>query len=552
MALKGVQLDREMFSCSICLELLRDPVTIPCGHNYCMSCIQGYWDDKNVYSCPECRQVVTPRPVLVKNTMLSHLVEELKKTKPAASADNCYAGPEDVACDVCTGRKLKAFKSCLVCVASYCAEHLQPHFDAAPLKKHSLVQPSKKLQESICSHHDEVMKMFCRTDKQQICYLCSVEAHKGHDTVSAAAERSERQKELEVTRKTIKQKIQDKEKNINVLQNKMKAIDATADKAVEDSEKIFTELVRLVVKRGSDVKQQIRTQQTSEVKRVRELQVKLEKEITELKKSDSELQRLSNTLDHIQFLQIYPSLSQVGRSTESAGINIHLWYFENITAAVSETRDKLKNCLRETDQNISHTGNRVDTLLSQSEPKTRAEFLKYSRSIRLDSNTANAQLYLSEGNRAATIRNTVQCHSNHPERFSDWWQVLSKEPLTRRCYWEVEWRGEAACIAVAYGSISRTGTGNQCGFGYNNKSWALYVTKDSCEFMHNDLSSPVQGPRSSRVGVYLDHKRGVLSFYSVTESMTLLHRAKTTFTQPLHAGLYLYHIGDMAEFIHLK
>ncbi|KAL4007563.1 hypothetical protein ACER0C_001415 [Sarotherodon galilaeus] len=455
MAQKGVQLDRETFSCSICLDLLKDPVTTACGHSYCMNCIKSFWDEedrKGIHSCPQCRKTFTPRPVLEKNTMLAALVEQLKKTGlQAAPADHCYAGPEDVACDVCTGRKLKAIKSCLSCPASYCEKHLQPHYDAAPLKKHKLVAPSKKLQENICSRHDEVMKIFCRTDQQSICYLCTMDEHKGHETVPAAAERTEKQKELEVRRLNIQQRIQEQEKDVKLLQQEVEAINGCADKAVEDSEKMFTELIRLIQKRSSDVKQQVRSQQETEVSRVKELQEKLEQEIAELKRKDGELEQLSHTEDHNQFLHNYPSLSALSESTHSSSINIRpLSYFEDVTAAVSETRDKLQDILREEWTNISLTVTEVDVLLSPPEPKTRAEFLKYSHEITLDPNTAHRR------------------------------------------------------------------------------------------------------PRSSRVGVYLDHRAGILSFYSVSETMTLLHRVQTTFTQPLYAGVWLWDDGATAELIKVK
>nr|XP_024656491.1 tripartite motif-containing protein 16-like [Maylandia zebra] len=547
------QMDQTKFCCSVCLDLLKDPVTIPCGHSYCMNCIKSFWDEeekKKIYSCPQCRRTFTPRPALEKNLLVEDLVEELKKTGlQAAPADHCYAGPEDVACDFCTGRKMKAFKSCLFCLASYCEKHLQTHYDSPTFKKHKLVEPSKKLQENICSRHDEVMKMFCRTDQQSICYLCSVDEHKGHDTVSAAAERTERQRELEVSRQNIQQRIQDREKDVKLLQQEVEAINQSADQTVEHSEKIFTELIHLIQKRSSDVKQQIRSQQETEVSRVKELQEKLEQEITELKRKDAELKQLSHTEDHIQFLHNYPSLSALSESTDSSSINIRpLSYFKDVTAAVSEVRDKLQDILREERTNISLTVTEVDVLLSQPEPKTRAGFLKYSCEITLDPNTAYKQLLLSEGNRKVTVEYQQQSYSDHPDRFTGCCQVLSRESLTGRCYWEVEWRGGGVDVAVAYKNISRAGSG----FGRNDKSWSLECYNNSYTFWYNNIQTRVSGPRSSRVGVYLDHRAGILSFYSVSETMTLLHRVQTTFTQPLYAGLWLYVYGATAELIKLK
>ncbi|KAM7018082.1 E3 ubiquitin/ISG15 ligase TRIM25-like [Tautogolabrus adspersus] len=256
MAQKGVQLDRETFSCSICLDLLKDPVTVPCGHSYCMNCIKTHWDKEEkmkIYSCPLCRQTFPARPVLLKKHHVGSFSGGAEETGlKAAPADHCYAGPEDVACDFCAKRKLKAQRSCLQCLASYCEKHLQPHFEVAPLKKHKLVEPSKKLQENVCSRHDEVMKMFCRTDQQSICYLCSVDEHKGHNTVSAAAEMTKKQKELEVSRQNIQQRIQDTEKDVKLLQQEVKAINGSADKAVEGSEKIYNEMIRVMEKRRSD------------------------------------------------------------------------------------------------------------------------------------------------------------------------------------------------------------------------------------------------------------------------------------------------------------
>ncbi|XP_076003105.1 tripartite motif-containing protein 16-like [Genypterus blacodes] len=476
------------------------------------------------------------------------LVEQLKKTElQAAPADHCYAEPTDVGCDFCTGIKLKAIKSCLQCVASYCEQHLQPHYDVAPFKKHKLVEPSTKIQENICSLHKEVMKMFCHTDQQCICYLCSLDEHKGHHTVSAAAKRKERQRELGGSQQQVQQRIQDRQIDVKVLQQEVKDINQSAEKAVRYSEEIFSQLIRLMEKRSSDVKQQIRSQQKTKVSGAEELQEKLEQEITELRRKDAELQQLSHTEDHIQFLHNYPSLPHLSESTHSASINIRpLRHFEEVTAAVSKVRDQLPNMLSEGWTKISLTLTDLDVSLSPAEPKTRAGLLRYSQEITMDPNTAHTLLLLSEGNRKVTLMNEPQSHSAHPDRFTNWAQVLSTESLTGRCYWEVERRRRGVIVAVTYKDIKRRG--NESGFGYNEKSWSIYhYYNNSWTFTHNIIRTDLSGSPSSRVGVYLNQPAGLLSFYNVSDTMTLLHRVQTTFTQPLYAGLWLWNVGDTAE-----
>ena len=364
----------------------------------------------------------------------------------------------------------------------------------------------------------------------------------------AAAEMAQ----LGLRRQTIQQRVQDTEKDVKLLQQEEEALNGSADKAVKDSERIFTDMIQLMKKRSSDVKQQIRSQQQTEVRRVRELQERLEQEITELKRRDHELKQLSDTEDHNPFLHNYPSLSPLSESTHSSSFRIRpLRHFEDVTAAVSQVRGRLQDILSETETEILQIVSQVDVLLPQPEPQTRADFLRYSQEITLDPNTAYRQLLLSEGNRKVTNVGKDQSYSNHPDRFTVWSQVLSRESLTGRCYWEVKVRG-AVRVAVTYKDISRAGLSLECGFGVNDKSWSLHCGGNSYVFYYNDIVTPVSGPVSSRVGVYLDHRAGVLSFYRVSDTMTLLHRVQTTFTQPLYAGVWVYYPGDTAKFCKLK
>ncbi|KAJ0005389.1 hypothetical protein NQD34_015283 [Periophthalmus magnuspinnatus] len=535
-------LDQEAFSCSVCLDLLKDPVTIPCGHSYCRNCVQQHWDqedEKQLYSCPECRLSFSPRPALVKNIILAAVLEQMKKTAPPAAL--CYAGPEDVSCDVCTGRKLRAVQSCLQCMASYCERHLQPHYEAGEFKEHQLVAPSHRLQENICSQHDKVMDLFCCSDQQLLCSLC-VDQHKGHDIVTSASERAQRQAELPARRALLLQSLQHKETDLKRLQQEAQDIRSSAQTAVQRSNDSFRDMALLLDKRRSEVEQQIRSQEDTQLSPVQELQDQLQQDVRGLKRSLSELDTLDLTQDHNQFIQRYASLSPHTQSTEPATIHTgDRGYFEEVTRAVSKLRDTLQLTLSP-----------VQVLLPPAELRSREDFLYYSTEITLDPNTAHTRLSLSDGNRRVTRLRDHQTYPDHPDRFSDRCQLLSRESLTGRCYWEVEWSGEGVYIAVSYREIQRKGKSDECGFGHSEKSWALLCNKTSCSFRFNKVVSQVSGPVGSRIGVYLDHSAGVLAFYSVSEStMSLLHRVQTRFTRPLYTGVWIGP-GATAHFPKLK
>ncbi|XP_064190335.1 tripartite motif-containing protein 16-like isoform X21 [Anguilla rostrata] len=545
MAEGGGLLDQEKFSCAICLDLLKDPVAIHCGHSFCMGCIKGCWDQDDhtgVYSCPQCRETFTPRPVLRKNTMLAEVVGKLKKTGlQTAPPAHCYAGPGDVPCDVCTGRKLKAVKSCLVCLATYCETHLQPHYESPAFKKHKLVEATGNLQEKICSHHDKLLEVYCRTDQQCICYLCTMDDHRGHDTVSAAAERTEKQKQLGATQSKLQQRIQEREKELQDLRQAVQSIKCSAQAAVEDSERIFTELIRSIERRRSEVKELIRDQEKAEVSRAERLLERLEQEIVELRRRDAELEQLSHTEDHIHFLQSCQSLCAPPGPEDFPSITVSpLVSFEAVRKSVSELKERLEDFCQAELAKISMTVGKVHIV----EPRTREDFLQYSCQLTLDPNTAYKYLRLSEGNRKVTRVAEIQSYPDHPDRFEYWPQVLCREGLTGCCYWEAEWSGEdGVSIAVSYKEIIRKGRGDDCHLGYNYKSWRLYCSPTSFSFRYNTETIKISVPPTFRVGVYLDHGAGTLSFYSISDTMTLLHRVQTIFTQPLYPG-FGFHAGS--------
>ncbi|XP_062386841.1 stonustoxin subunit beta-like [Sardina pilchardus] len=180
----------------------------------------------------------------------------------------------------------------------------------------------------------------------------------------------------------------------------------------------------------------------------------------------------------------------------------------------------------------------------------RGELRNYACELTLDPNTAHRLLYLSEGNRKVT-RVSEQPYPDHPERFDSYFQVLCREGLTGRCYWEAEWSGGGVYIAVAYKSTPRTqGSEESSWFGYNAKSWSLDCSGISYSALHNSKRTVIPAPSSSssRVGVYLDWPAGTLSFYSVSSNtLTHLHTFHSTFTEPLYPGFWVWDSNSLVS-----
>ncbi|XP_076126755.1 tripartite motif-containing protein 16-like [Alosa pseudoharengus] len=569
--------NEDLLMCPICLDLLKDPVTILCGHNYCMGCIKGCWDQedqKGVYNCPQCRQTFAPRPVLNKNNVVAELVAQLRTTRiQAAPPALSTAGPGNVECDICTGRKLKAVKSCLDCLLSYCGTHFKAHNELHPGRNHLVIDATGQLQERICSRHKKVFEIFCRTDQSCICYLCTMDEHKGHDTVTAVAECYNKQKQLGQTQRRFQQRIQEREKELQELRKAVETLKHSAQTAVEDSERIFTEMIRSIERRRSEVTELIRAQEKAEVSRAEGLLKKLEQEIAELKRRDAELEQLSHTEDHINFLKNVVSVTAAPCRPVSTSMSFSQSFsFETVKESVSAVKvqleEKLEGIFKQEVAKISAAVTHIQIIQSLeytdpelpvrrtdskeelppymsdvqavfTEPVTRDEFLKYSCHFTLDPNTAHRTLHLSEGNRRVERRAELQSYADHPGRFDRWQQVLCGEGVSGRCYWEVEWSGHVF-IGVSYKSISRKGSGAECGFGHNDQSWSVYSYSSSTSFKHNNKETKLPLVASFRIGVYVDHRAGTLAFYSISDTMTLLHRVQNTFTHTLYPGFWIF------------
>ncbi|XP_046707476.1 E3 ubiquitin-protein ligase TRIM47-like [Silurus meridionalis] len=308
-------LSKEQLLCPICLDVFTDPVTTPCGHNFCKSCLTQCLIESQHCYCPLCKEKITKKPELKINTTLREVADNFKKK-------NVPYKPE-VLCDVCTGEKVKAAKSCLDCCASFCKSHLGSHTYVPRLKKHKLINPVEKLEDYICQKHEKALELFCRDDQTCVCQFCIEGDHKNHNTVPIEKESRVRKAQLWKTQTDVQQIIQDRLNKINEIKHSVELSKRNTEKEKADSVEVFTALIRSIERSQAELLKLMEEEQKAAEMQAEELIKELEQEITVLQRRDTELEKLSHTEDHLHLLQVYSSMCSLPHTKNWTEISIN-------------------------------------------------------------------------------------------------------------------------------------------------------------------------------------------------------------------------------------
>ncbi|XP_078137950.1 E3 ubiquitin-protein ligase TRIM39 [Centroberyx gerrardi] len=427
---------------------------------------------------------------------------------------------EEVLCDVCLGEdRPKAVKSCLVCLTSYCEEHLKSH--TARFTKHKLMEPVANMEDRMCPKHERLLELFCKKDQTCVCVLCTETDHRAHYTVPVEREWTEKKAQLKRTEIDVQQMIQDRLKKVEEIKHSVELNKASAQKEIADSMQVFSELVRSIQRTQAELVLAIEEKQRQTERCAEGLITELEQEITELKRRNTDLENVART-DHIHFLQSFPALSTPPSVKDWSGTNVPTDMCVGITRrAVSK---------------LQATLNEMINKLAESEIK---KILKYTADLTLDPDTANPWLQLSQDRRQVRHLGAWQDLPDNPDRFDTVVIVLGHEGFTSgRHYWEVQVGDKDDWyLGVARSSVNRKGRISvSTAQGY----WALAMKKG--QEYRVSTSPPLLltlDNKPKRVGVYVDYEEGQVSFYDV-RARTHIYTFKDRFMEKILPFFYLY------------
>ncbi|XP_074487482.1 E3 ubiquitin-protein ligase TRIM21-like isoform X2 [Sebastes fasciatus] len=501
----------DQFLCSICLDVFTDPVSTPCGHNFCKNCITEHWNTSDRCQCPMCKEVFTIRPDLRVNTFISEMVVQFRHSEQQVSK------PGEVPCDVCTGTKLKALKSCLMCLASYCETHLEPHLTASRLKRHQLIDPVENLEDRMCTKHDKPLELFCKTDQTCVCMLCLVLDHKLHNVVPLKEEYKEKKAELGKTEAEIQQMIQKRRLKIQEIKHSVDLSEEDADREIAEGVQVFTALKESVERGQANLINTIKEKQKTTEKQAEAFIKELEQEISELKTRRTEVEQLSRSEDQLHLLQSVQSLKAAPPTKDWTEVSVRPSTYEGtVVKAVAQLEKTLNKEMKK--------------LVAESELK---RVQQYAVDVTLDPDTAHPELILSDDGKQVNDSDVRKNLPDNPERFSNHVNVLGKQSFSSgRFYFEVQVKGKTNwCLGVARESINRKGNitlSPQHGY------WTIWL-RDGNEYKALDVSRVSLSLKSQpqMVGVFVDYEERLVSFYDVDAAALIYSFTGCCFTEKL-------------------
>ncbi|XP_062418953.1 E3 ubiquitin-protein ligase TRIM21-like [Pungitius pungitius] len=526
-------LTEDQFLCSICLDVFTHPVTTPCGHNFCKACITDHWDVNVPPNCPNCKEGFNTRPELRVNTFISEMAAQFRlsaqQKASSSSSEQQAAQPGEVPCDVCTGTKVKALKSCLVCLVSYCEAHLEPHLTMSGLKRHQLMDPVEKLEARMCTKHDKLLELFCKTDQMCVCMLCTVLDHKNHDVVPLREEYEGKKAELGKTEAEVQQMIQKRRLKIQEIKHSVKLSEEQADTEVEEGVLVFSALKESVERSQVELMDTIKEKQRKTQKEAEGFIKELEQEISELKKRSTEVEQLSRSQDHLHLLESFRTLNTAPPTKDWTGVRVSPPSYNGaVVRAVNQLEEKLSKQMKKL----------LEEKLSKQMKKLLEEKLKRVQQsavdVTLDPDTAHPRLILSDDGKQVRHGDVKKNLPDNPERFNFCFVVLGKQSLSSgRFYYEVQVKGKTDWdLGVVRKSINRKRFSS---LSPQNGYWVICLRN---QYVYKAFADhPVcfsLGSRPEKVGVFVDYEEGLVSFLDVDAAALIYSFTSCCFTEKLY------------------
>ncbi|XP_051247939.1 zinc finger protein RFP-like isoform X5 [Dicentrarchus labrax] len=517
MATASSLLSEEKFLCSVCLDVFTDPVTTPCGHNFCSACIHKYWDSSDMCQCPLCKRVFSPRPELLVNTVMSELAADYKTLVQAKASPPGTQLPEtaDVPCDICSEKKVNAVKSCLTCLASFCEVHLEPHRRVAGLKSHTLLDPVKNLDDRMCKTHSKITELYCRTDQACICVMCFKTDHKGHNVVPLEEEYEAVMARKDETVANIQKMIQSRSEKIAEIENSVDVSQKEAEKEKEASVQVFTDLICSIQRSQAELVEVIEERYRATKQKAEGFLTQLKMEVAELESRSNQLEQLSQSEDHHHFLQSFPTLcSPLDKDWSNISVQSDL-SFEGVRGAVTLLKQRVNEIMEE---------------LPEIKMKRMRE---HAVDLTFDPDTAFCSLVISEDGKQVICGDTKQSVPYNPKRFETCTEVLAKEGFTTgKFYYEVQVKGKTDWIVgVVRESINRK---EKLPLSVKNGAWVIGLDDGIYGAFESKSVKLTLKKKLQKVGIFVAYEGGVVSFYNVNSKSHMFSFTGYHFTEKLY------------------